>query len=892
MLFPSLVVALSCLASVSAEYRSPKKDGVIVTPRTVPHSWIVELSDLSSYGKRSVDPHEHFATHMKRASIPYTLAKKFDSMGLFVGASIKVDDANAATILALPSVIGVYPVTLVDRPTTKADLTVGVDSFAVNPTDTYSTHAMTGVDRLHNQGILGAGRFIAVVDSGIDFTHEALGGCFGAGCKVTKGYDFVGDNYDGTNTAVESAIPQDCDGHGTAVAGIIGANANALNFTGVAPAATLGSYRVFGCTGTAANEQIIAAMLLAQSDGADVINLSLGFAAGWSEDVVAVVASRIVAAGTVIVAAAGNGGAAGMYYADSPSTGLGVISVGSVDNIVSPGSGAILSDGTTIHLYATSAINTTATFSLALSTTDTTSATDACSPYPDTTDFTGKVVLVRRGTCSFSIKAQNVLDAGGEIILFYNDRAGTATVNSGTVPVQQALITQTEGEALVADVIANPALTISFPAGYINFPNPTTGGLTSAISSYGPKWDNNLSVSLTAPGGSILSTGIGNTYVVNSGTSEASPFIAGVAALFISQNPDLSSPAFVHSMLVSTARPAATVVNGTSLHTVAQQGGGLVDAYNAVLFPSVVSPGSFALNDTDHASLVQTLTIMNAGSSEKSYRLANVPALAALTFSTFGDIPNEDEVPLVEGAATIAFSSTFVAVPAGSSVDVILTFVPPTGLDASNVPVYSGFVSVESADQSEVYSVPYLGVAASMKNDFPILDTSNEYFGVVTPALLTYAEDFVDGPVTFTFTATDQPSLIYRLSGGSAKVIATLVASDTTFTPSILKKRNLKDHNRRRMIKKRADPALPASLGTLFEITYNYRSVFASDDVQNGYYQLPLSTSASTFAFADGTTVPNGDYKVLLRTLKLFGDETVSEDYESWLSPVVTVNHA
>lgn len=43
---------------------------------------------------------------------------------------------NAATILALPSVIGVYPVTLVDRPTTKADLTVGVDSFAVNPTDT------------------------------------------------------------------------------------------------------------------------------------------------------------------------------------------------------------------------------------------------------------------------------------------------------------------------------------------------------------------------------------------------------------------------------------------------------------------------------------------------------------------------------------------------------------------------------------------------------------------------------------------------------------------------------------------------------------------------------------------------------------------------------------
>ena len=49
---------------------------------------------------------------------------------------------------------------------------------------------------------------------------------------------------------------------------------------------------------------IIAGMLRAHSDGADVINLSLGFAAGWSEDVVAVVAERIVSSGTVVVSAA------------------------------------------------------------------------------------------------------------------------------------------------------------------------------------------------------------------------------------------------------------------------------------------------------------------------------------------------------------------------------------------------------------------------------------------------------------------------------------------------------------------------------------------------------------------------------------------------------------
>jgi subtilisin family serine protease len=91
---------------------------------------------------------------------------------------------------------------------------------------------MTGVDKLHNMGIYGAGTFIAVVDSGVDYTHPALGGGFGAGFKVSKGYDFVGDAYTGSDGAVEDSDPQDCSGHGTAVAGIIGANSNPMNFTG------------------------------------------------------------------------------------------------------------------------------------------------------------------------------------------------------------------------------------------------------------------------------------------------------------------------------------------------------------------------------------------------------------------------------------------------------------------------------------------------------------------------------------------------------------------------------------------------------------------------------------------------------------------------------------
>ena len=63
----------------------------------------------------------------------------------------------------------------------------------------YPPHALTGVDKLHAQGILGEGVIVGVLDSGVDYRHPALGGCFGQGCKIGGGTDLVGDAYNGTN---------------------------------------------------------------------------------------------------------------------------------------------------------------------------------------------------------------------------------------------------------------------------------------------------------------------------------------------------------------------------------------------------------------------------------------------------------------------------------------------------------------------------------------------------------------------------------------------------------------------------------------------------------------------------------------------------------------------
>lgn len=59
--------------------------------------------------------------------------------------------------------------------------------------ENYTAHQSTGVDKLHEQGIYGKGVKVAIVDTGIDYNHPALGGGFGSGFKVAGGYDYVGD---------------------------------------------------------------------------------------------------------------------------------------------------------------------------------------------------------------------------------------------------------------------------------------------------------------------------------------------------------------------------------------------------------------------------------------------------------------------------------------------------------------------------------------------------------------------------------------------------------------------------------------------------------------------------------------------------------------------------
>lgn len=177
----------------------------------------------------------------------------------------------------------------------------------------------------------GAGQTIAIIDSGIDYTHASLGGGIGDGFKVVGGYDFVDGDSD----------PFDTFGHGTEVAGVLAADeyvSGELTHRGIAPAAKLVALRIDGDGQSSVPDSRIEDALKwcinnRAQYGITVINISYG-AGSYTDPTVSTIygdeIQSLTEAGVTIVAASGNGGY-GTPGIDTPAADPNVIGVGSVD---------------------------------------------------------------------------------------------------------------------------------------------------------------------------------------------------------------------------------------------------------------------------------------------------------------------------------------------------------------------------------------------------------------------------------------------------------------------------------------------------------------------------------------------------------------------------------
>lgn len=100
----------------------------------------------------------------------------------------------------------------------------------------------------------------------------------------------------------------------------------------------------------------------------------------------------------------------------------------------------------------------------------------------------------------------------------------------------------------------------------------------------------------------------------------------------------------------------------------------------------------------------------------------------------------------------------FVVKP-GKSQTVKVKFTEPTGLDPKTLPVYSGFIEVNSG--SESLHVAYLGVVGDLKAQ-EILDTTKKFTGSQLPVIATPDNKFQAKFTNYTFNGTDHPLLLFR----------------------------------------------------------------------------------------------------------------------------------
>lgn len=779
---------------------------------------------------------------------------------LYNGMTVTASAGDADQLRDVPGVVGVWPVLTVAAP-------APASKPAPNPLA--SALAMTGADIAYSElGYTGEGIRVGVIDSGIDIDHPDLGGSGTNGTtpfpspRVKWGYDFVGDAYNADlgNTPAPDPIPDDCGGHGTHVAGIIGAAGDFATggVRGVAPKVSFGAYRVFGCDGSSSTDVVLAAMEMTIKDHMNVVNMSLGDAyQSWPSYPTATAALAMQKAGVILVASAGNNGTDGSFTVGAPSVSDGAISVASFDNTNIPAHKFTTSNGAQVPYLPAAAAPippTSGSLELAAAGRDGTAATSpvntACTTISP--DVAGKAALVKRGGCTFYQKSLNAQNAGAKAVVLYNNAPGLASITvAGATPITipVVLIPLTDGTALAAALATGP-VSMTWADGWITTPNPT-GGLVSSFSSYGLAADLSLKPDLGAPGGNILSTyplELGK-YANESGTSMSSPHVAGAVALLLQAKPELKGKTTkVRELLQTTANLAPWSRGPASglLEPVHRQGGGLIQIATAITTQQTVSPGKISLGEGSDGPKTTKLTLTNSSSAPVTYTISKSDGIATLGSAITGTF-------FQEASAMMAAPAT-VTVPAKGSTTVKVKLTAPTDPTLATA-IYGGWVTF-SAPGATTLHVPFAG----MVGDYQSVKVLT---GDGLPTLAKYAAgDFVPatGTPVFTMQGDDIPFVLLHLDYPVSNL--------------------------------RIDIVKVGPRGVPVPIAPNYRSLVKTGPIgKDPSYQYFWFDGSYTTLGAHGKQYPisNGTYNFVVTVTKALATGHSRSDYETWTSPTFQI---
>ncbi len=666
---------------------------------------------------------------------------------------VSVDASRLDAIAAIPQVKSVQRVrdyTLFQEP-------------AVQSGDLAQAAQYVGADVVRDAGFDGTGVRVAVLDTGIDFTHFNLGGpgtvefyeqCFGdtsdpsnpdnaanfdptGECadffgpdapKVKGGFDFLGDDWPNTPEDPDPN-PLDFQGHGTHVSDIIGGRSADGTHLGLAPGTELYALKI--CSSVATSCSGIGLLQAVDwaldpdgdgdiSDAVDFMNLSLGSDYGQEQDDLTQALTNAAQLGVVVVTSAGNG-ADRPYKVGSPSISPDVLSVAqttlpddrwipiNIDSPVVPGiPGNVIKNSVeqpwaplfTEALTAPAARPSASVLGCTLA--------DYGTGFP-----AGAIAVVQRGACAVSLKSDAARQAGASAVIVVNNAGGLAPSFSfgGGEAIRTLVTNKPLGDQLLAAVAAGPVTLTLDPAGAISLT-----GTMIASSSRGPTIDGSLVKPDIGAPGAWLSAEVGTGAEVTNfgGTSGAAPTVTGSAVLLLDKY-DGFPPSRLTSMLVNSADTGNLTpqVDGSFYATpISRIGGGEVRVDRAA------DIGLVARNQTSSISL--SFGAVDAPSSKvlsKKVMLRNLES----TRKTYTITPTfryaEDEAT---GAVRPAAPRTVVVPPFGTAEFTVTLVINPNalpewplaGLAGSsgdgtilNGPEYDGFINLVSGD--DVINLPW-----------------------------------------------------------------------------------------------------------------------------------------------------------------------------------------
>lgn len=393
--------------------------------------------------------------------------------------------------------------------------------------------------------------------------------------------------------------------------------------------------------------------------------------------------------------------------------------------------------------------------------------------------------------------------------------------------------------------------------------NDFTGGFVSEYTSWGPTLELDVFPTLGAPGGNILSTYLLSQggYAVDSGTSMATPFMAGVYAL-VGQVRGTLNPTELVQYLSTTSR-AQLWNDGTGtlsgLAPVPQQGAGLVQAYDAAFTTTQINSKGISFNDTDNFRIA-TFTIRNMGSEAVTYKLGNSPALSMFTFGSNSNRPLDFPNAIIATTAGLDFSNNSVRIPPNGRANITVkpTLAKALELREGLLPTYSGYITINGSNGEDL-SIPYFGVVGSMYKTPVMIKT--DYSGHYCPA--DASSSFGDkSTFTIPYPSSEKialetnselrgmyPSVSINLNLGTRILRADVIALSSNYSR----------------------PTTTVLGRKIAGSVYGFPEQYVPRIPKYVYFTGMLD---------DGTIVPQGDYALSIRALKLFGDPQKSHDYE------------